>query len=164
MPFGVEPDHDHVPGTDYLIDVNHDLDVSHAGAGRSDIVLIPQPTSCGRDPLAWTTRKKYWQLFLLALYACSFSFGENNLGAAWTEISEDTGVSLTNMNGGSALNYLLLGFINIFWIPAAMKLGRRFVFLATTAICLASAVWQGKFHAVVQWMLAQVVNGVGTSA
>jgi hypothetical protein len=28
--------------------------------------------------------------------------------AAWTTVSEETGVSLTNMNGGSALNYLLL--------------------------------------------------------
>jgi hypothetical protein len=44
----------------------------------------------------------------VALYACAFSYGENTLGAAWTTVSEDTGVSLTNMNGGSALNYLLL--------------------------------------------------------
>jgi hypothetical protein len=43
--------HDDVPGTEYLVDTNHNLDVSHAGSGESDIVLLPQPTSCGRDPL-----------------------------------------------------------------------------------------------------------------
>jgi hypothetical protein len=42
---------DNVPGTEYLVDTNHNLDVSHADSGDSDIVLLPQPTACGRDPL-----------------------------------------------------------------------------------------------------------------
>jgi hypothetical protein len=42
---------DAVPGTEYLVDTNHSLDVSHAGSGKSDIVLLPQPTACARDPL-----------------------------------------------------------------------------------------------------------------
>jgi hypothetical protein len=42
---------DDVPGTEYLVDTNHSLDVSHAGSGESDIVLLPQPTACARDPL-----------------------------------------------------------------------------------------------------------------
>ncbi len=107
--------------------MNHKSEAQHAGStGSSDIVLIPQPTECGRDPLVgpqwhdklgdhiltykqrWSRWKKYYQLFLVALYACAFSYGENTLGAAWTTVSEETGVSLTNMNGGSALNYLLL--------------------------------------------------------
>jgi MFS family permease len=108
--------------------------------------------------------KKYWHLFLLALYACAFSFGENTLGAAWTTVSDETGVSIEYMNAGSALNYLLLGFGNIFWIPAAMKLGRRPVFLATTAICLGAAVWTGSFHGLAQWFCSEILNGVGTSA
>lgn len=44
-----------VPGTEYLVDTNHNLDVSHAGSGESDIVLLPQPTACGRDPLVGLT-------------------------------------------------------------------------------------------------------------
>lgn len=155
---------EHVPGTEYLVDVEHTLEVTHAGAGKSDVVLLPQPTQCGSDPLSWTASKKYYQLFLLALYACAFSYGENTLGAAWTTVSEDTGVSIQYMNAGSALNYLLLGFVNIFWIPAAMKIGRRPVFLATTLICLGAAVWIGYFQGVAQWMLAMILNGVGTSA
>ncbi|KAH7062595.1 major facilitator superfamily domain-containing protein [Macrophomina phaseolina] len=155
---------DDIPGTEYLVDVGHSLSVSHAGAGRSDIVLIPQPTICGGDTLAWPQWKKHYQLFLLALYACAFSYGENTLGAAWTTVSEDTGVSLSNMNGGSALNYLLLGLVNILWIPTAMKLGRRPVLLLTTLICTSSAIWQGRFTGTAQWMLANVLNGVGTSA
>ena len=52
--------------------------------------------------------KKYWQLTLLALYACGFSYGENNLGAARTVISREANVRLTALAGGGALNYLLL--------------------------------------------------------
>ncbi|KAK5112560.1 hypothetical protein LTR85_011252 [Meristemomyces frigidus] len=157
-------DREEVPGTEYLVDVDHELETRHARGGKSDVNLLPQPTSSPRDPLTWSQRKKYYQLFLLALYACAFSMGENTLGAAWATVSEDTGVSITNMNAGSALNYLLLGFGNIFWIPMAMKLGRKPVFLATTCFCLGAAVWLGEFHGLAQWMLSMILNGVGTSA
>ncbi|KAH8647363.1 major facilitator superfamily domain-containing protein [Xylariales sp. PMI_506] len=155
---------DRVPGTEILVDVGKSLGVSHANAGSSDIVLIPQPTECGGDPLKWPRWKKYYQLFLVSLYACAFSFGENTLGAAWTTVSDDTGVTLNNMNGGSALNYLLLGFVNIWWIPAANKVGRKLVFVVTTVICLAAMLWLGSFNGTGQWFLAMVLNGVGTSA
>ncbi|CAJ2505485.1 Uu.00g128790.m01.CDS01 [Anthostomella pinea] len=157
-------DQDRTPGTELLIDVNKSLDMSHVNGGSSDLVLIPQPTECGGDTLRWPKRKKYYQLFLVALYACAFSFGENTLGAAWTTVSEDTGVTLTNMNGGSALNYLLLGFVNIWWIPLANKIGRRFIFLTTTLICMGAGAWLGSFNGTAQWMLAMVLNGIGTSA
>lgn len=31
--------------------MKHTIHASHAGSGESDIVLIPQPTECGGDPL-----------------------------------------------------------------------------------------------------------------
>lgn len=62
-----------VPGTELLVDgttytfptepsflvvlradqltVSKTLNISHADSGHSDIVLIPQPTECGGDPL-----------------------------------------------------------------------------------------------------------------
>lgn len=130
--------------------MGHNVEAVH-NKGEGDILLIPQPTTYAGDPLNWPIWKKYYQLFLLALYACAFSYGENTLGSAWETVSLDTGVSLTNMNGGSALNYLLLGFCDIFWVPVAMKIGRRPVFLATTTICMCAAIWQGKFNGTASW-------------
>lgn len=52
--------------------------------------------------------KKYWQLTLLALYACGFSYGENNLGAARTVISKDAHVPLTALASAGGINYILL--------------------------------------------------------
>lgn len=33
--------------------MKNNVDGSHADSGNSDIVLIPQPTECGGDPLVW---------------------------------------------------------------------------------------------------------------
>jgi MFS family permease len=54
--------------------------------------------------------------------------------------------------------------VNIFWIPAAMKIGRRPVFLVTTILCLCAGVWLGEFQGTGQWFGAMILNGLGTSA
>lgn len=92
------------------------------------------------------------------------SFGENNRGAAWTTVSVDTHVTLTNMNGGSALNYLLLGFVNILWIPTAMKFGRKIVYILSLVFIVGAGIWGGLYNGTVQFFLMEIVNGIGTSA
>lgn len=47
---------------------------------------------------------------------------------------------------------------------SALKYGRRPVFIFTTIICMCAGVWLNEFEGVTQWMLAMVLNGVGTSA
>ncbi|KAJ5639468.1 uncharacterized protein N7484_007330 [Penicillium longicatenatum] len=152
-----------VPGTVYLVDASHALqDAAHAG--KQDIVLLPQPSNSPADPLNWSRAKKLWSLFLISAYACVFSFGENNTGASWTLISDDTGVSINNMNGGSALNYLLLGFFNIIWIPSAMKFGRKIVFISSLLILCGGSIWGGLYHGVAQYFIVSALQGVGTAA
>lgn len=155
-------------------------DTAHTG---QDILLIPQPSSSLADPLVsteiprkpytytanivtqnWSKYKKYWSLFLISFYACVNSFGENNWGAAWTTISADTGVTLTDMNGGSALNYLLLGCVNILWIPTAMKFGRKIVFILSLVFVMAAGIWGKFFTGTAQYYVMEVVSGIGTSA
>lgn len=123
-----------IPGTVYLVDIQHtETEIKHAG--NKNILLVPQPLNTKRDPLVrsalpthtrllltdilqnWPKYKKYWSLFLASLFACVMSFGENNLGAAWTTVAEESHTSLEQTNGGSAVNYLLLGFGNILWVP-----------------------------------------------
>ena len=150
---------DGIPGTELLVDIKKDKEVVEA----AEIVYIPTPTKCGADPLGWRRYKKYWQLFVVSLYACCFAYGENNLGAAWTTVSDDIGVNMDNMNGGSALNWLLLGFFNVLWIPTAMKIGRRPVFIATSLISACAMVWLGKCNGTAEWYLAMTLNGVGVA-
>ncbi|RWQ98656.1 putative MFS transporter [Paecilomyces variotii] len=150
-----------VPGTVYLVDRSL---ANAAHARNEDVLLIPQPTNSAADPLNWPKCKKYWSLFLISTYACVQSFGENNWGAAWTTISEEADVTLENMNGGSALNYLLLGFLNIIWIPTAMKLGRKIVYILSLCLTVASGIWGGFFYGTGQYYIMLAINGVGTAA
>lgn len=73
-------------------------------------------------------------------------------------------MSLSNMNGGSALNYLMLGFFNIIWIPTAMKFGRKIVYILSLVFVLASGIWGGVFSGVAQYYIMMTVNGIGTAA
>ncbi|KAJ6114729.1 hypothetical protein N7486_000507 [Penicillium sp. IBT 16267x] len=152
-----------VPGTVYLVDASHALQ-NAAHTSQQNIVLLPQPSNSPADPLNWSRVKKLWSLFLISAYACVFSFGENNTGASWTLISGDTGVSINNMNGGSALNYLLLGFFNIIWIPSAMKFGRKIVFILSLLILCGGSIWGGLYHGVAQYFILSALQGVGTAA
>lgn len=182
-----------VPGTVYLVDsktitpltgAHTDRqasgNLSEAARSGRDILLVPQPIPSQADPLVsifilpcipprlttqnWPRYKKYWSFFLISAYACIMSFGENNWGAAWTTISEETGVTLNNMNGGSALNYLLLGFVNIIWIPSAMKFGRKIGYTLSLVFILAGGIWGGFFEGTAQYYLMMVVTGIGTAA
>lgn len=153
---------DGIPGTELLVSYDT-VNAIETDNSDNELVLIPPPTECGRDPLTWSKPKKYWQLFLVALYAAIFAFGEGDLGAAWTTVSDDIGVDMDNMNGGSALNFLLLGFFNIFWIPTAMKFGRKVVLIATTTIALPAMVWIGKAMGNAQWYLAMTLMGIGVA-
>ena len=150
---------DGVPGTELLVDLKKDRDVVEA----AEIVCIPTPTTCGADPLGWRRYKKYWQLFVVSLYACCFAYSENNLVATWTTVSVNIDVGTENMRGGSSLYWLLFGFFNVFWIPAAMKIGRRPVFIATTLISACSMVWLGKCSNNAELSLVIILNSVGVA-
>ena len=56
------------------------------------------------------------------------------------------------------------GLVNIWWIPVANMIGRRFVFLVTTILCCAAGVGLGSFHGTGAYMAVQVLNGLGTAA
>jgi MFS family permease len=68
------------------------------------------------------------------------------------------------MNGGSALNYLLLGFFNIIWIPSAMKFGRKIVYILSLVILLGGSVWGGFYTGTTQYYIMLAIQGIGTAA
>jgi hypothetical protein len=71
---------------------------------------------------------------------------------------------MVNMNGGSALNYLLLGFFNIIWIPTAMKLGRKIVYILSLLCLLGGSVWGGFYTGTGQYYVMLGIQGIGTAA
>ncbi|RDW64469.1 putative MFS transporter [Aspergillus mulundensis] len=153
-----------VPGTIFIVGTDSSKIEEPNATTSNNIVLVPRPLETARDPLNWSNPKKLWTLFLATLFATVVAYGENNLGAPWTEVAEDIDVTMKDMNGGSALNYLLLGFVNILWVPTAMKLGRKVVYVTTITIIMVSSVWMAYVQGVAQWYLNSMVGGIGQSA
>lgn len=68
------------------------------------------------------------------------------------------------MNGGSALNYLLLGFFNIIWIPTAMKFGRKIVYILSLLLLVGGSVWGKYYTGTAQYYIMLAIQGIGTAA
>jgi MFS family permease len=62
----------------------------------------------------------------------------------WVNINIDTGVSLTDLNNAYATSSGALSVGCIFFVPLALKFGRRPVYIVTAFIMTASAIWQGR--------------------
>ncbi|KAL3469495.1 MFS transporter [Aspergillus californicus] len=152
-----------VPGTQQLLAVVGKEDDTSQVSPVGEIILTPAPSAAAGDPLRWSRPKKYFQLFLLSLYALVAAFSLYNLGGAWVTINEDTGISFTNMNGGSGFNYLLIGVGNLFWIPLAMKIGRRPVFLLSASISLGGNLWLYYVNSTASWYVIMAICGFGTA-
>jgi hypothetical protein len=63
-----EFDEDHVPGTVYLVDINHEVSTELHDHSHHDIVLVPHPSSDPNDPLNWTHRRKLLAVSMAYLY------------------------------------------------------------------------------------------------
>ncbi|KAL4789516.1 major facilitator superfamily domain-containing protein [Aspergillus venezuelensis] len=153
-----------VPGTVYFVQSDKDRAETSDENVHNGVTLVPRPLNTPRDPLNWPKLKKAWSLLIATLFATVMAYSENQMGAAWTEVSEDMGVTLGDMNGGSALNYLVLGFVNIIWISTAMKCGRKLVYIAALIIVMVSAVWNAYLQGTAQWYLSSLVSGIGQGA
>lgn len=63
-----EPSGDeHIPGTIFLVDEQHQTSAKHARGRLADVVLIPAPSSDPEDPLNWSPGRKKLSAFCMAL-------------------------------------------------------------------------------------------------
>lgn len=72
--------------------------------------------------------------------------------------------SLTNASYLITLNILALGLGNLFWIPLALKIGKRPVLLLSTAIFFASSVWSAEAKSYGSLLGARIIQGFGASS
>lgn len=50
--------HDFIPGTVHLVDLEGTMHARHADGTQRDIVLVPTPSDDPDDPLNWAPRRK----------------------------------------------------------------------------------------------------------
>ncbi|KAH0031663.1 major facilitator superfamily transporter, partial [Aureobasidium melanogenum] len=120
------------PDTVRLIDANGELNVKHS-EGHCDIVLVPTPSEDPEDPLNWTKKRKLLQTACMVVYTVMMVFPSAAVYSVAKPISTSTGISITTINRGTGVMFLLYGWSTVFWQAVALQYGKRPIYLFSSA-------------------------------
>ncbi|KAM0418735.1 hypothetical protein ACHAPT_012333 [Fusarium lateritium] len=151
------PDYEVAPGTVYIVEQPSPL----AADSTADIILIPTPADDLADPLRWSVWRKRYHLFLLVAYSTLMTALGNWESSIYVNIQQALGTTITLLNVGSALTLLTLGVGNVFFTPLSHKLGRRFTYLSSLIVVIASKIWLAKAKNSGDFIGAHVLFGLG---
>ncbi|KAF5566668.1 major facilitator superfamily transporter [Fusarium phyllophilum] len=131
------------PGTELLYDNASHLQYVKDTQGNH-IILVPQPsTTDPNDPLRWSRAKK-WIVFLNGVfYAFMGSVTGPIMAAGMIPLTKQFGVSLQKLTYANGATLICQGVGNIFWMPFAIKFGRRPVYLLSNLLMGVACIWLG---------------------
>ena len=104
--------------------------------------------------LSFITRKADFEFFFLAM-------GPLSLAPMFPQLIKAFDSNLTDVVQFTGVAILILGFSNFIWVPLSTSFGRRPVYLASTLVCLGSAIWRARATSYGSFMGASVLNGLG---
>ncbi|KAI9811891.1 MAG: hypothetical protein M1827_005242 [Pycnora praestabilis] len=151
---------DLVPGTVHLVDVAHNMrGEAHLG-GQSDIVLVPKLSADSEGPLNWTKGRKL--LAVVMCYVNVFSIGIPTPAqySVITNISDDSGISVADLNTSTGLMFLFLGWACLFWQPIALVYGRHGVYLISSLLTIPIMVWTAYSTSSGVWYASLIIVGI----
>ncbi|RSL58631.1 hypothetical protein CEP54_007676 [Fusarium duplospermum] len=129
-------------------------------AQATHILLAPQPSSDPNQPLNWSSWRKTLHMTLLSLYAMMVFAILCISVPMWQDFNEQLGMSYDALNNGYATNMAGLSVGCIIFIPIALRVGRRPVYIVTALVMFAAAVWQAEMQTVGDMIGANLVAGV----
>ncbi|PGH17183.1 hypothetical protein AJ79_01321 [Helicocarpus griseus UAMH5409] len=163
MEFGTVEGVKMVPGTLHIVDLEGTMNVKHQQVGKSDIVLVPQPSNDPNDPLNWSKFRKEYHFWLLWIWGFIAAVSVNWVGPVWTQFTVDLKTTYFQLSIASALCFLFLGLGCVFLQPIAMKIGRRPVYLAGSVLNLVGCVL-GSVQTTVQMLWGtNILTGFGAA-
>ncbi|GME66035.1 hypothetical protein GTA08_BOTSDO07971 [Neofusicoccum parvum] len=153
------PREEMVPGTVHLVDTAHDMHSQHA-RGNKDIVLVPQPSSDPEDPLNWSSRRKGLAIGMAYVYTLGVGISTAVQYSVLTPIAEDTGITVAQLNLGTGLMFLFLGWANLLWQPLALVYGRRGVYVLSAFLCTFPVIWSAYSTSKGEWYAHRIILGI----
>ncbi|KAJ9497316.1 hypothetical protein H2202_007120 [Exophiala xenobiotica] len=126
----------------------------------SKILLAPQPNADPNQPLNWSGTRKTLHMTILCLYALMVFAILCVAVPLWQDFNLELGMSYAVLNDGYATNMATLSVGCIIFVPIALRIGRRPIYLITSLIMLAAAIWQAEMHTVGDMIGSNAVSGL----
>ncbi|KAF2762120.1 MFS general substrate transporter [Pseudovirgaria hyperparasitica] len=149
------------PGTSRLIAQRFDDEPGHIHHLR----LVPQPSSDAADPLNWPMWRKIAILLCMSIDAFIGNFASSSIASALpllaTPLAFNPPVAFSRLSQLIAVNVLMQGVANIWWVPLANTFGRRPVILISLVLLVFSSMWAGLATSFSSLLAARVFMGIG---
>ncbi|KAL4922655.1 major facilitator superfamily domain-containing protein [Aspergillus aurantiobrunneus] len=145
----------------------HSQQVLHRSSTKHDgeLVLHPQPSSDPCDPLNWPAWRKAVVLVCMSVYAFIGNFTSSSIASAFplyaTPLAFNPPVSMGRLSHLIAVNVLMMGAANIWWVPLANTFGRRPINLISILVLLFCSMWAGLATSFESLLAARFFMGVG---
>ncbi|KAJ5682427.1 hypothetical protein N7462_005592 [Penicillium macrosclerotiorum] len=147
----------------------HNMHAAELGelARNNELVLVPQPSSSPADPLNWTTWRKIATLTCMSLYAAIGNFTSASIASAFplyaTPLAFDPPVSMGNLTHLIAVNVLMMGAANLWWVPLANIFGRRPIILGNILLLVLCCIWAGLAKSFGSLLAARIFMGIAVA-
>ncbi|KAI9813841.1 MAG: hypothetical protein M1827_003631 [Pycnora praestabilis] len=109
--------------------------------GHTGILLVPQPSKDPNDPLNWPTWKKYVAFGNICAFTFFVNYSIGGFSPAFYSISLEFRKPMATVSDLLIWPVLVLGLGNFFWVPVALYLGKRPVFVVALLVLLLSNTW-----------------------
>lgn len=148
-----------IPGTVHLVDLEGTMHAKHAKGGKKDVVLVPAPSSDPDDPLNWTPRRKLLSTVSMGVYTWMVGIASAAIYSVLVPISEDTGLTLSDLNAGTGYMFLAFGWGCLVWQPLALQYGKRPIYLLSILATMATQIWAPYTTSNGQWIANKILQG-----
>ncbi|KAH1599619.1 hypothetical protein KXX44_005057 [Aspergillus fumigatus] len=150
-------DHYQPPGTFLLIQNETAESENYV---RSQVILHPVPSRDPNEPLNWSTAPKVVN-FTLVLAVTVVIFTTLSIQVIfWQLMVSDMNVTYAQLNNAMSVNFVGLSVGCIFFIPLEKKLGRRPVYLVSTAIMMAASFWSAWMKSLPELYISNLLYGL----
>ncbi|KAL4994930.1 major facilitator superfamily domain-containing protein [Aspergillus recurvatus] len=139
------------PGTVTIEDLYH--------GQEAVIVLKPTPSEDPNDPLNWSKFRKAVNFALASFYTLATFVLLDIATVIWVQLNAELGISWSNLNNSFAVNLAGLALGCILIVPVAIKYGRRSTYILSSAVQLATAIWQAKMNTTAELLAINAING-----
>ncbi|KAL4864252.1 hypothetical protein BDV12DRAFT_205841 [Aspergillus spectabilis] len=151
------------PGTVELY--NHEIG-DYESALHSEIRVSPTPSTSLSDPLNWSPLRKAMALLSASVYCFIANITSASLSSALTFLATDFNppVAQSDLSHLIAVNVLMFGAANIWWVPLSNIFGRRPIILGSLVMLLLCSVWTACAGSFASLLAARGFQGIAGAA